>query len=144
MTPDVRLETRHQSLAIAFVPPGELTYTHAISTRSHISRNSLSPFREPGGLAPPPRSIPQKTSLSPNAGALPCLRRRCFLLFRFNVLIDTEKIVRVVLGFYSLQTFIVAAITRLDTILTFFHHEVHVCATGVKWVHRLPVFPGPA
>ncbi len=47
-----------------------------------------------------------------------------------NILIDPEKVIGVVFLLYSCQAFIIIAVSGLHSLLAFFHHEIHVSATG--------------
>ena len=59
------------------------------------------------------------------------------------VLVDAGKIIRVVPILYLHKAFVVVAVGRLDALLAFVHHEVHVCPTTRVWMQGVPVLRGP-
>src|ERR1700728_48489 len=60
-----------------------------------------------------------------------------------DVLVDVERVVRVVTLLDLGQPVVVAAVGRLHPVLALVHHEVDVRAAGRGRVQLLPVVPGP-
>jgi len=59
-----------------------------------------------------------------------------------NILVNSEKVIRIVFCLYRCQPRIIAAIAVSDAILTFVHHEIDVSATGGIGMKSVPILSG--
>src|SRR5450755_5059408 len=60
-----------------------------------------------------------------------------------NILIYAKEIGWIVLALDNCKALVVVPVGGFDTLLTLFHHEVHVGTTRRIGMHILPVLPGP-
>ena len=62
---------------------------------------------------------------------------------RSDVLVDVEKVIRIVLPLNFRQSIVVVAVGRFNPVDSFFHHEIYVSASQCVGMNGFPVFLGP-
>src|SRR5580692_5945321 len=89
------------------------------------------------------RTTPALSSTTNSTGRDICRRLGAGLAGGLDVLVDVERVVRVVPVLDLGEPVVVAAVGRLDPVLALVHQEVDVAAAGRGRVQLLPVVPGP-
>ena len=64
-------------------------------------------------------------------------------LLRSDILVDVEKVIRIVLPLNLRQSIVVVAVGRFDPVDSFFHHEIYVGASQCVGMDGFPIFLGP-
>ena len=62
---------------------------------------------------------------------------------RLDVLVYAEEVPGIILFLDRRETFVVVAISGLNPILPFFHHEIHIGATRGVGMESAPIISGP-